>query len=29
MQAFIDGEFGPAMGCMDNLVLGPIDASQV
>ena len=29
MQAFIDGEFGPAMGCMDNLVLGPVDASQV
>jgi hypothetical protein len=28
MQAFIDGEFGPAMGCMDNLVLGPVDASQ-
>ena len=27
MQAFIDGEFGPAMGCMDNVVLA-VDASQ-
>ena len=28
MQAFIDGEVGPSMGCMDNVVLGPVDASQ-
>jgi len=28
MQAFIDGPNGPSMGCMDNIVLGPVDSSM-
>jgi hypothetical protein len=27
MQAFIDGPAGPSMGCMDNIVFGPVDAA--